>query len=402
MPLGSGASSLAWVLSAGLPRRWAVDRCQADGERDQRPRGAKADCHHRDEQPAEQRLPGGVPQPREVQERSEESEQDDHGRPHSTRVQELRRLPEIDLSGGCGRTVDCCIHGNAGTRCSRRRACGMDDLQNCDGVVARAVVLRQRCGSDPIGPFAGPAIPANAVVLARRSIHGGSASVSVASGKDDLGNYTDVPASFSSSRLRKFDSSTSPSGSTGAPMCAIHTPAGARIERPGRFPLGTTCGSTGVRATGARQHKGEPGAARGEAHADRTWLVGLHFRNANPDAAADLVVRLALGGRPFRKPRSAPAWRPRSWPSSSVRVSRQRPSRLVPPAAELAFGRLKTSPLRRPPMANAIAWSDALVAERRAASEGCRAPATHRQRHRAWPRGRFPATVRVALWPLDA
>ena len=238
MPLGSGASSLAWVLSAGLPRRWAVDRCQADGERDQRPRGAKADCHHRDEQPAEQRLPGGVPQPREVQERSEESEQDDHGRPHSTRVQELRRLPEIDLSGGCGRTVDCCIHGNAGTRCSRRRACGMDDLQNCDGVVARAVVLRQRCGSDPIGPFAGPAIPANAVVLARRSIHGGSASVSVASGKDDLGNYTDVPASFSSSRLRKFDSSTSPSGSTGAPMCAIHTPAGARIERPGRFPSG--------------------------------------------------------------------------------------------------------------------------------------------------------------------
>jgi hypothetical protein len=67
MPLGSGASSLAWVLSAGLPRRWAVGRCQADGERDQRARGAKEDRHHRDEQPAEQRLPGGVPQPREVQ-----------------------------------------------------------------------------------------------------------------------------------------------------------------------------------------------------------------------------------------------------------------------------------------------------------------------------------------------
>lgn len=99
MPLGSGASSLAWVLSAGLPRRWAVDRCQADGERDQRARGAKEDRHHRDEQPAEQRLPGGVPQPREVQERSEESEQDDYGRPHSTRVQERRRLPEIDRWG---------------------------------------------------------------------------------------------------------------------------------------------------------------------------------------------------------------------------------------------------------------------------------------------------------------
>ena len=54
MPLGSRASSLAWVLSAGLPRRWAVDRCQADGERDQRARGAKEDRHHRDEQPAEQ------------------------------------------------------------------------------------------------------------------------------------------------------------------------------------------------------------------------------------------------------------------------------------------------------------------------------------------------------------
>ena len=53
---------MAWVLSAGLPRRWAVDRRQADGERDERARGAKEDRHHRDEQPAEQNLPGGVPQ----------------------------------------------------------------------------------------------------------------------------------------------------------------------------------------------------------------------------------------------------------------------------------------------------------------------------------------------------
>ena len=99
MPPGSGASSSARVLSAGLPRRWAVDRCQADGERDQRARGAKEDRHHRDEQPAEQRLPGGVPQPRELQERSEESEQDDYGRLTSMRVQERRRLPEIDRWG---------------------------------------------------------------------------------------------------------------------------------------------------------------------------------------------------------------------------------------------------------------------------------------------------------------
>ena len=98
IPLGSGASSFARVLSAGLPRRWAVDRCQADRERDQRARGAKEDRHHHDEQPPEQRLPGGVPQPRKVQERSEESEQDDYARPHSTRMQERRRLPEIDHS----------------------------------------------------------------------------------------------------------------------------------------------------------------------------------------------------------------------------------------------------------------------------------------------------------------
>ena len=41
--------------------------------------------------------------------------------------------------------------------------------------------------------------------------------------------------------------------------------------------------------------------------------------------------------RPLRKPRSAPAWCPRSWRSSSAGVSRPRPSRLAPPAAELAL-----------------------------------------------------------------
>ena len=35
---------------------------------------------------------------------------------------------------------------------------------------------------------------------------------------------------------------------------------------------------------------------------DRTRLVGLHFRNANPEATADLVVRLALGGRGMKMP----------------------------------------------------------------------------------------------------
>ncbi len=56
----------------------------------------------------------------------------------------------------------------------------------------------------------------------------------------------------------------------------------------------------------AVKRNGEAGAATGEAHADRTWLVGLHFRNANPDAAADLVLRLALAVRPLRE-RGEPA-----------------------------------------------------------------------------------------------
>jgi hypothetical protein len=46
------------------------------------------------------------------------------------------------------------------------------------------------------------------------------------------------------------------------------------LPRAAACPLRTTCGSTGVRATGARQRNGEAGAASGEAHADRTWLVG--------------------------------------------------------------------------------------------------------------------------------
>ena len=50
--------------------------------------------------------------------------------------------------------------------------------------------------------------------------------------------------------------------------------------------------------------------------------------------------------RPLRKPRSAPARCPRSRRSSSSGgVSRPRPSRLAPPAAELAFGRHRTRPL---------------------------------------------------------
>ena len=78
---------------------------------------------------------------------------------------------------------------------------------------------------------------------------------------------------------------------------------------PTSLPVRTTCGSTRVRATGTRQRNGEAGAASREADADHTWLVGLHLRNANPDTAADLVLRLALAVRPDQQRRRAsPVW----------------------------------------------------------------------------------------------
>ena len=58
-----------------------------------------------------------------------------------------------------------------------------------------------------------------------------------------------------------------------------------------------------------------------------------------PNGSLLVAVATASQIRPLRKPRSAPAWCPRSWRSSSAGVSRPRPSRLAPPAAELAFGR---------------------------------------------------------------
>jgi hypothetical protein len=64
------------------------------------------------------------------------------------------------------------------------------------------------------------------------------ASLELPLGSDDLGNYTGVSANFSSSRLWKSGPSRSPSGSTSAPTCSIHTPDGAQIARPGRFPSG--------------------------------------------------------------------------------------------------------------------------------------------------------------------
>ncbi len=44
---------------------------------------------------------------------------------------------------------------------------GWDGVQSCDGVVARPVLVSRRCGSEVIEPFAGSAVPANAVALAQ-------------------------------------------------------------------------------------------------------------------------------------------------------------------------------------------------------------------------------------------
>ena len=84
----------------------------------------------------------------------------------------------------------------------------------------------------------------------------------------------------------------------------------ARVSLVFALSRWTTCGSTGVRATGTRQRNGEAGAASREADADHTWLVGLHFRNANPDTAADLVLRLALAVRPSGKRVAGVGWCP--------------------------------------------------------------------------------------------
>ena len=61
-------------LSPRGARRRPIYACQAADERDQRARGTERDGHDHDEGPAEQRLPGSVTQPGEVQERSEKSE----------------------------------------------------------------------------------------------------------------------------------------------------------------------------------------------------------------------------------------------------------------------------------------------------------------------------------------
>jgi len=104
---------------------------------------------------------------------------------------------------------------------------------------------------------------------------------------DDLGNYTEVSASFCSSRLRKSGSSRSPSGSTSAPMCAIHTPEGARIERPGRFPSGRRAL---VSSSGARPLHRRGGARVGAARSRCRGAAALLLEAKHQPRPSDPVL----------------------------------------------------------------------------------------------------------------
>lgn len=68
-----------------------------------------------------------------------------------------------------------------------------------------------------------------------------------------------------------------------------------------RDRLGTTAVGPVGRATGGRPTSHAAGALDRRSHT-RTcgWLLDLHFRSANPNAASDVVVGLALVGRPTR------------------------------------------------------------------------------------------------------
>ena len=66
------------------------------------------------------------------------------------------------------------------------------------------------------------------------------------------------------------------------------------------LPQRTTSGSTALHAAGGRQPNREAGSRPAQAAGHSPWRVALHFRNANPEAKAGVVLRLALAGRPKR------------------------------------------------------------------------------------------------------
>ena len=79
--------------------------------------------------------------------------------------------------------------------------------------------------------------------IARRGARSVSESAShrcadLVPGSDELGNYTEAYASFSSSRLRKSRSITPPPPASTSPMCAIRTSGSRRHDRDGCFPKG--------------------------------------------------------------------------------------------------------------------------------------------------------------------
>lgn len=74
-----------------------------------------------------------------------------------------------------------------------------------------------------------------------------------------------------------------------------HAVLAARLRngRPAVAPVSGQQAAAGAIAKRERERRSE--------HQDRTWLVGLDFRNANPIAAADIDARVALASRPRRQ-----------------------------------------------------------------------------------------------------
>jgi hypothetical protein len=62
-------------------------------------------------------------------------------------------------AGSAVARLDFCIDRNAATSRVLSESCEMDELQHCHAVVALVVPLCWYCDSEPIGPFAGAAIP---------------------------------------------------------------------------------------------------------------------------------------------------------------------------------------------------------------------------------------------------
>ena len=101
-----------------------------------------------------------------------------------------------------------------------------------------------------------------------------------ASPKDELGNYTERSAPFSSPRLRKSRARRPTSGASTSPMCAIRTPGRRRIDRAGRFP-------SGRRGAAEDGPTGPPTAPAWRRHSSRPDRAEYPLRAGTRPAAAD-------------------------------------------------------------------------------------------------------------------